>query len=158
MNIKRKLMFDFDDNEELSNSERQELDEKLKLYCRAIRNPRKDSSMVFDITTIENLIEYCLDDDKFEEALDLARLWIEIVPNSAEAYAKKAFILLNLDRSREALIAINEALNIDDEDLESLLLKALILDYSPDFSGFFHFYAKGVAVGADMVENVGCSA
>lgn len=28
----------------------------------------------------------------------------------------------------------------------------------PDFSGFFHFYAKGVAVGADMVENVKCSA
>lgn len=105
-----------------------ELKEKLELYWKDFRKASKKGERIFDLNTIENLTEYCLENEKYEEALDLSREWLKMMPDSIDAHCKLAFSLLNLDRSHDALRAIENAFQISPDDSETLLLKATILE------------------------------
>jgi tetratricopeptide (TPR) repeat protein len=105
-----------------------ELKEKLELYWKDFRKASKKGERIFDLDTIENLTEYCLENEKFEEALDLSREWVKMMPDSIDAHNKLAFSLLNLDRSHDALKEIENAMLIDSDDSEAILLKATILE------------------------------
>ena len=106
-----------------------DMEEKIRHYRRALNKKDRSSEELPGIDIVEGLVEYCLENEKFEDAHEFCKLWIEYFPYSFDAWNKQAGILINLEKYPEALNAINKALSFDPGDPEALTNKAIILDY-----------------------------
>ncbi|HZV12347.1 MAG TPA: tetratricopeptide repeat protein, partial [Candidatus Kapabacteria bacterium] len=69
--------------------------------------------------TLEELIQYCLEHEKFSDALRFADVLLELLPYSGDVWQKRGIALNELDRNEEALEAFNHALALNpaDDDL-----------------------------------------
>jgi len=107
-----------------------ELENKIKKYHYAMRrknrpNDYKDENELPTADMIEQLVEYCISSQKFDEALDFCNLWIEYYPASLEAKNSFTYILICLSRFNEAIISADKVLETYENDTEALLHKAM---------------------------------
>ena len=120
------LEFDDEYNDSSSN---ENMDDKLKKWRRALRRTKRDRDDLPDIETIEEIVEYCIEKERFDDGLEFCNLWLEYTPDAVEALQKKSYILLNLSKPKSAMEVIERALTIDPFDRECLITKASILDF-----------------------------
>lgn len=96
--------------------------------------PTIDSAEIEAFNSIDNASlaiyagQNALQNGRYEEALEQYTIATEYDPSWIAAWYLKAFSLEKLNRSEKALIAVNQALSIDETDRDSNNLKADILD------------------------------
>lgn len=105
----------------------EEMNKKIRRYRRAVQN-RTDSDNLPSPDIIEDLVNYCIDNDKFVEAQEFCSLWLEYYPNSADAWLKKGLAALNLNMYESALSAFERSLFFSPNDVETLVYKADALE------------------------------
>lgn len=105
---------EFDDNLRDSN-------ELIRRYENAVLT---NENSYFDEAELEEIIDYYLDNDKLESAIDVANLGIEQYHFSATFYQKKAEILLELNHLDEALDNLEMAATFSPTETSIYLLKA----------------------------------
>ena len=95
-------------NEEEFDLPKEKVDEELA-SCKKIL----DSGYIYDsVERIEELIQTCIDVDRFEDALFLLDKFIEIFPYNSEYWLKKGIVLNGLFRFSEALLAYDQSLSL----------------------------------------------
>jgi len=70
--------------------------------------------------TLEELVQHCLDREKYTDALRFSDVLIEFVPYSGEAWMKRGIALHELGKDDEAMEAFNRALALSPADEELL--------------------------------------
>ena len=83
-------------------ADEQELNEQLRAYREAFRSGQWTNGQP-SVEALENMVHYCLDTQRFDDAENLARLWREKAPYSSDAWHKLGIALGSLNRCREAL-------------------------------------------------------
>lgn len=104
-----------------------EMNKRIRRYRRAVQN-RNDSENLPSPDIIEDLVNYCIDNDKFIEAHEFCTLWLEYYPSSTDAWVKKGLAALNLSMFETALSAFERALHFNPNDAETLVYKADALE------------------------------
>ena len=104
------------------------LEEKVRHYQKIIRNPAKSKKEWPGVDIIETLVDYCLSTERYKDALEFCGIWLDYLPQSADAFHKRAVILYQLNNPKEALRSIEQANRFAPADKDILLTKALICD------------------------------
>ncbi|MFA7326965.1 MAG: tetratricopeptide repeat protein [Candidatus Kapaibacterium sp.] len=104
-----------------------EMNKRIRRYRRAVQN-RSDSENLPSPDIIEDLVNYCIDNDKYVEALEFCSLWIEYYPSSNDAWVKKGMAALNLSMFETAVSSFERALHYNPNDAEILIYKADALE------------------------------
>ena len=87
---------EYDDFNEKSSFE--DMEEKIRHYSEVLKNRRLlgfddrnefISNELPGLDTIEDIVLYCLENNKFVDAVEFCDLWTEIAPYSSEAWQKK---------------------------------------------------------------------
>ncbi len=120
------MFFNSDDNDHFEDFGELDFSEELSIFLKDIKGGEIEN--YFDLSKVERLTEYSIMTENLEAALELCRYWLSNIPDSIDALNKNAFVLLNLDRTSEALSVIDKAILLSPNDPEPLLMKALILD------------------------------
>lgn len=96
--------FDSDySNDEEFNLPDYKIDEEIA-SCKKIL----ESGYIYDsIERIEELIQSCLDNERYEDALFLLEKLLEVFPYNSEYWLKKGIVLNGLFRFSEALLAFD---------------------------------------------------
>jgi tetratricopeptide (TPR) repeat protein len=105
-----------------------ELENKIKNYHYAMRRKDRNYGELPSADIVEQLVMYCIDNQRFDEALDFCNLWLEYYPNSLDAHNSLSYILICLSRFREAIVAADKVLEMSTDDVEGLLHKAMALE------------------------------
>ncbi len=102
----------FDDDDEFGFQKPQwnkkEMDEQIRRFREAMRGGDSRSQSPSP-SALEELVLYCLETEKFDDALNFANLLIESMPYSSDSWQKKGIALTALSRYEEALEALNHA-------------------------------------------------
>ncbi len=110
---------------EFSNEEEYDLPEENVEEELASCKKILDSGYVFDsVERIEELIQVCMDVDRYEDALFLLDKFLEIFPYNSEYWLKKGIVLNGLFRFSEALLAYEHSLSLNPNDVETLIDKS----------------------------------
>lgn len=104
-----------------------EMNKRIRRYRKAVQN-RSDSENLPSPDIIEDLVNYCIDNDKFIEAHEFCTLWLEYYPSSTDAWVKKGLSALNLSMFETALSSFERALHYNPNDVETLIYKADALE------------------------------
>ncbi len=83
------------------------MDEAEKAYLRALQLCPGYAGALADLSTLR------LDQQRYEEALDLSRSATDHEPYHAEAWTNRGIALLHLGRGDEALESLDRALSLD---------------------------------------------
>jgi tetratricopeptide (TPR) repeat protein len=131
------MPFDFDDDFDQPDAEwsKKDMDEKLRRAREAIRNEGKDGSTArgndpakaLSLSTLEELVMYCIDTENFTDGRQFSVRLIEIMPYSSDAWQKHGQILAALGENNEALAAFDSALGIDPFDSATQINRAVVL-------------------------------
>ena len=110
---------------EFSNDEEFDLPEEKVEEELASCKKLLESGYVYDsVERIEELIQTCIDVDRFEDALYLLEKTIEIFPYNSEYWLKKGIVFNGLFKFSEALLAYEQSLSLNPNDLETLVDKS----------------------------------
>src|SRR5688572_25056274 len=77
---------------------------------------------------LEELINYCVENDKFEEALHFAEALTEHAPFSSDAWHQRAMLEAHHLKFDEALVSYGRALSLDPIDIEILINYGITLE------------------------------
>ncbi|MFW6232838.1 MAG: tetratricopeptide repeat protein, partial [Bacteroidota bacterium] len=116
---------DFDDMFPESGDKNENMEEKLRKYRQALRKHGGNSPEISNIEALEELVNYCLENDRFDDALAFCKVWAEYAPYSSDAWHKLGFIYLNLDNFSKAHKYLDKALILNPMDSEALLNKSI---------------------------------
>lgn len=117
----------FSDNDEPENFNNPDIEAELSEYLKFIKQTGREETD-FNQADAEKFSDYCLEREMFEEGLIIIRYWLQYIPDSAEAFNKQAYLLLNLDRIPEALKSIDKAIDLSPGEQENVMLRSVILD------------------------------
>ena len=104
-----------------------ELEQQIRSYHYATRR-KNDNFELPSVDVVEQLVTYCITNQRFDEALDFCNLWIEYYPDSLEARNSLSYIFIALSRFRDAIAAADKVLEMAPNDTEGLLHKAMAFD------------------------------
>ncbi|HSQ74802.1 MAG TPA: tetratricopeptide repeat protein, partial [Bacteroidota bacterium] len=120
-----KLDFSGFDDEDGEEGKRDRFEDELKKF----KDLYGDSaSEITSIEALEELVNYFLDHERYDEALRMVERLLTFVPYSADAWQKKGLILSNLYRYEDALAALETALGLNPVDPEILVNRGITLD------------------------------
>ena len=97
--------WDYDDDPE--NEERKKGDDEFNRYKDMLKDGTSGTSSV---EVLEELVNYCYEKEKYEDALHFASQLLELIPYSADAWQRKGLIFNNLLKYDEAIECFNKAL------------------------------------------------
>jgi tetratricopeptide (TPR) repeat protein len=120
-------MSNLDFNNYFDDQSPDDMNRRIRKYRRAVQS-RKNPNELPSPDIIEDLVNYCLDNEKFVEAGEFANLWLEYYPYSSEAHTKKGLSALNLDMYETAISSFDNALKFNPNDSEILIYKADALE------------------------------
>lgn len=122
--------FDFDDEENYPSPE--ELEKALKHYRSLLQNISnknfESESIYFELENIEVLIDYLIEENRFNEALEFANYLVELVPYSSSFLLRKGIALHNIFKEQEAEEVLQKALSLDPTNIEILFQLSYVLD------------------------------
>ncbi len=113
------------------------MEEKVRHYQKIIRNPAKSKKEWPGIDVIESLVDYCITTERFKDALEFCVIWLVYLPDSADAYHKRAVILSQLNSPHDAMLSVDQSIRLDPVNKETLLTKALIYEQLGDIRAGF---------------------
>jgi tetratricopeptide (TPR) repeat protein len=129
--------FNFDDEfeEESPDWSKKDMDEEVRRAREAMRNERRggNSGSAISLEALEELVLYCIETEKFDDALSFCNRLLEMMPYSADAWQKKGYVLNHLERYAEALETYDKAIELDPVDAEVHINRALTLDFLKRF-------------------------
>jgi tetratricopeptide (TPR) repeat protein len=111
----------FYDDEEFESTSNQDMEDKVRHYRQAILKGRFQGSEVPDVDLLEGLVYYCLEKEKYEDALRFCKFWTEHIPYSSDGWQKLGYINLNLGKINDALDNFAQALLINPTDVDTLM-------------------------------------
>jgi tetratricopeptide (TPR) repeat protein len=114
--------------EALSDSVKSDMERQVEAYYVALRRREHSLHKLPSADIVDKLVEYCIDNAKYDEALEFCNLWVEYYPQSFTAHNTLSSILICLSRFAEAMIEADVALELSPLDSEALLNKAAALD------------------------------
>jgi tetratricopeptide (TPR) repeat protein len=115
----------WDNDEDLENEEGKKADEELNRFKDMLKD---GSSDVSSAEALEELVNYCYEREKFEDALHFVNQLLDRIPYSADAWQRKGLVLNNLFKYEEALECFERALHLNPVDPEILINKGITLD------------------------------
>ena len=121
--------YGFDDDMFGDQNKKKNLDEEIRRFREALRKGEVSNGQYTpSVESLEELVQYCIDTEKYEDALNFCSLWLEFVPYSSDAWQSKGFILNALTRYSEALEAYDTALTLNPVDADIIIHRAITLD------------------------------
>jgi tetratricopeptide (TPR) repeat protein len=115
--------WDYDDDPESEEGKRS--DDEFNKYKDMLKD---DSSGITSTEALEELVTYCFEKEKYEDALHFVDRLLDLVPYSVDAWQRKGLILNNLFKHEDALACFDKALSINPVDPELLCNKGITLD------------------------------
>lgn len=120
------LEFEYEDNDN-DEQDRRDLDETLKRFRESVRSGNwQQGSPTPD--ALESIVQYCLETNKFDDALTFSLLWVEKAPYASDAWHKLGMAYGSQNRWTEALEAYDRAISLDPVDTEILVNRGIALE------------------------------
>ena len=123
---------------------KKEIEEYIKKYKKAIihcniykysNSKYSKNNLIYNykkelpsLETTQELVEYCINIEQYDDALDFCELWCDYSPNSIEALNTRCTILSILSRFNDVIILTNKILTQDPKNIEALLNRALAIE------------------------------
>ena len=120
-------IFGFDDFSEGFNSERRD-DIIRRFRERLYGGVGGDDVSLPNVEVLEELVEECLDEERFEIALQLCEHWISFAPYSHNAWLNKGIALTGLGKPEEALGCYDHADTLNPNDPDTLVNRGAAYD------------------------------
>lgn len=98
-----------------------DMNKKIRMYRKALRNSKADDNSLPSPEIIEDLVNYCIENEKYDEAYDFSALWIEYFPFSSEAWQKRGIAQLHLNMPKNSIKSLEKAISINPSDAESFI-------------------------------------
>ncbi len=106
----------------------EDMEEKVRHYLKLFRNPVRNRYDFPRPEVFENLVDYCINDERYEEALEICGVWITCEPDNSTAFHKRAILLSITDKPVEAFLSIKKAISLNPTENEYLLAQAIIFE------------------------------
>ncbi len=113
------------------------MDEAISRFEQMLKDK---ANVFFDLSVIEQLIEYYVNKGKLEFALFACNHAIALYPFSADAQVEKAKILQELKQYDTALSSIEKAASMQPFDIETQFIKATILQDKKEYDKAIELY------------------
>src|SRR5438105_1985089 len=132
--------FDYDgdepgkgENKEENETRKKYFEEELTRYREEKRRDRDPSGpskqrAFLSPEILEALVDYCIENDKFEEALHFSKLLTDHAPFSADAWHRRGMIEAHHAHFDDALASYERALSLDPNDAELLINYGIVLE------------------------------
>lgn len=115
-------------DDDFSSEFSEDIKEKYNFYRDMLRSTKKNEFEP-QIEVLEELVEYCIENEKMNDALIFIKVLINILPESAENWHRYSLILHANHRNNKALEAAERSIELNPYDAEYWLNQALILDF-----------------------------
>ncbi|NDH78740.1 MAG: tetratricopeptide repeat protein, partial [Burkholderiaceae bacterium] len=120
-------MLEYEYDDEQSEQDRKDLDETLKRFRESVRSGHWQQGSPTP-EALEPIVQYCLETNKFDDALTFSRMWVEKAPYASDAWHKLGMSFGSLNRWVEALEAYDKALQLDPCDSDVMVNRAIALE------------------------------
>ncbi|NUN70058.1 MAG: tetratricopeptide repeat protein [Bacteroidetes bacterium] len=115
----------FEDDFEGDSSPRRDRNEEIERFKELLR---RGGNGLKSIEALEEIISYCFEKEKFDEALTFAAQLVEYAPYSSDSWMKKGMVLNNLFRYQEALECYDQAIALNPNDSDLFINRGITLD------------------------------
>lgn len=119
----------FDDEPE------EDMEATLRRMRKLLRKRKKNPGMGYYIEPdeLDEVVEYCIRRENYQEALEFCDLLLEFTPYSIEGWQKKGYILLNLQLYDESIAIFERILSESPSNTEALLNLALAYEKAGEY-------------------------
>src|ERR1035437_8788547 len=100
--------------------ENHKIDEEIK----RIKEAAEDGNLYSSVEYVEEIVQHCLEVERYEDGLYLSNKLLEIFPYNSEYWLKKGISLNGLFRFEEAMVCYTKSLSLNPWDSEALIDKA----------------------------------
>ena len=137
-------------------------DEYQELVNRYEDMRRNKQQFFFDVVEFENIIDYYIDINKANQALDAVQYASKLHPSSITLQMKKAQVFLDKGNFRRALEILNEVERIEFQNSDVYLLKGMALNVAKRYSDAEQAFDNAVEYAGDeerldMLQNIAFS-
>ena len=87
-----------------------------------------DDISIPNVEVLEELVEECIEEESFSEALRLCDYWLRFAPYSHAVWLRKGIVLTNLGRPEEALACYDHADTLHPSDIDTLIHRGVAFD------------------------------
>ena len=119
------LEFDWDDDHD--EQQQKDLDETLRKFRESFRSGTWQNGAPSP-EALENIVHYCIESQKYDDALTFSAMWKDAAPYSSDAWHKYGMALSGLLRWDEAIAAYERAAELDPVDTEIMINRGMALE------------------------------
>src|SRR4051812_24159528 len=102
--------YNFGDDDLSEGLNPEDRNDMIRLFRQRLNGDAGDDDIsIPNVEVLEELVEECIEEEAFDEALRLCEHWIRFAPYSHAAWLRKGIVLTNLGRPEEALACYDRA-------------------------------------------------